>query len=153
MPSTQRSRWRGGRCLGVEPPAAVGRVRLGHKEGGSCDPFTQEDAGRTPASQLLRGTTRAYLHAVEQFAVHFGKSPDKLGPDDLRSYQAYLLVERKLAVASVVARVAALRFFFVRTLKRRDFREELPYPKAHRRLPTVLSLEEVGPASSMAPAT
>jgi integrase/recombinase XerD len=89
------------------------------------------------------GTTRAYLQAVQQFAVHFGKSPDKLGPDDLRSYQAYLLVERKLAVACVVARVAALRFFFVRTLKRREFREELPYPKSHRRLPTVLSLEEV----------
>jgi site-specific recombinase XerD len=65
------------------------------------------------------------------------------GSDDLRSYQAYLLTERKLAVGSVVARVAALRFFFVRTLKRRDFREELPYPKDHRRLPTVLSLEEV----------
>jgi site-specific recombinase XerD len=89
------------------------------------------------------GTTRAYLQAVQQFAVHFGRSPDKLGPDDLRSYQAYLLVERKLAVASVVARVAALRFFFVRTLKRREFREELPYPKSHRRMPTVLSLEEV----------
>ena len=89
------------------------------------------------------GTTRAYLQAVQQFAVHFGKSPDKLGPDDLRSYQAYLLAERKLAVASVVARVAALRFFFVRTLKRREFREELPYPKSYRRLPTVLSLEEV----------
>ena len=82
------------------------------------------------------GTTRAYLQAVQQFAVHFGRSPDKLGPNDLRSYQAYLLVERKLAVASVVARVAALRFFFVRTLKRRDFREELPYPKAHRRFTT-----------------
>jgi integrase/recombinase XerD len=89
------------------------------------------------------GTTRAYLQAVEQFAVHFGKSPDRLGPDDLRSYQAYLLVERKLAVGTVVARVAALRFFFVRTLKRREFREELPYPKSHRRLPMVLSLEEV----------
>src|SRR3984885_11282378 len=74
-------------------------------------------------------TIRAYLQAVQQFAVHFGKSPDKLGPDDLRSYQAYLLVERKLAVASVVARVAALRFFFVRTLKRREFREELPLPE------------------------
>jgi hypothetical protein len=45
------------------------------------------------------GTTRAYLQAVQQFAVRFGKSPDKLGPDDLRSYQAYLLAERKLAVA------------------------------------------------------
>ena len=85
------------------------------------------------------GTTRAYLQAVQQFAVHFGKAPDKLGPDDLRSYQAYLLVERKLTVASVVARVAALRFFFVRTLKRREFREELPYPKSYRRLPTVIA--------------
>ena len=78
-------------------------------------------------------TIRGYLRAVQQFAVHFGKSPDKLGPDDLRSYQAYLLTGRKLAVGSVVARVAALRFFFVRTLKRRDFREELPYPKDRRR--------------------
>jgi hypothetical protein len=40
-------------------------------------------------------TIRGYLRAVQQFAVHFGKSPDKLGPDDLRSYQAYLLTERK----------------------------------------------------------
>jgi hypothetical protein len=69
-------------------------------------------------------TIRGYLQAVEQFAKHFGKSPDKLGPDDLRSYQAYLLTERKLAVGSVVGRVAALRFFFVRTLKQREFREE-----------------------------
>src|SRR5580658_9349085 len=88
-------------------------------------------------------TIRGYLLAVEQFAKHFGKSPDKLGPDELRSYQAYLLTERKLAVGSVVARVAALRFFFVRALKRREFREELPYPKDRRRLPTVLSLDEV----------
>ena len=72
------------------------------------------------------GTTRAYLHAVEQFARHFGKPPDKLGPDDLRSYQAYLLVERKLTVGSVVARVAALRFFFVRTLKRVTFGKSCP---------------------------
>ena len=89
-------------------------------------------------------TTHSYLRIVAAFAKHFGKSPDKLGPDELRSYQAYLLGERKLAVNTVIARVAALRFFFVRTLKRHDFREELPYPKAHRHLPTILSVEEVG---------
>jgi len=89
-------------------------------------------------------TTRGYLMAVRQFAEHFGKPPDQLGPDELRTYQAYLLKERKLAVGSVVARVAALRFFLVRTLKRHEFREDLPYPKDRRRLPTVLSLEEVG---------
>ena len=88
-------------------------------------------------------TIRYYLQAVAQFAKHFGKRPDQLGPDELRTYQAYLLRERKLAVGSVVARVAALRFFYVRVLKRHEFREDLPYPKDRRRLPTVLSLEEV----------
>src|SRR6202035_2184740 len=53
-------------------------------------------------------TIRGYLRAVEQFARHFGKSPDKLGPDELRSYQAYLLTGRKQAVGSVVGRVAVL---------------------------------------------
>src|ERR1700681_2657632 len=88
-------------------------------------------------------TSRYYLQAVAAFAKHFGKPRDKLGADELRTYQAYLLKERKLAVGTVVARVAALRFFLVRTLKRHEFREDLPYPKDHRRLPTVLSLEEV----------
>src|SRR5215831_20651503 len=81
--------------------------------------------------------------AVRQFAEHLGKPSDQLGPNELRTYQAYLLKERKLAVGTVIARVAALRFFFVRTLRRHEFREDLPYPKDHRRLPTVLSLEEV----------
>src|SRR5215472_348866 len=89
-------------------------------------------------------TIRYYLQAVALFAKHFGKRPEQLGPDELRTYQAYLLRERKLAVGSVVARVAALRFFYVRTLRRHECREDLPYPKDHRRLPTVLSLEEVG---------
>ena len=89
-------------------------------------------------------TANAYIQTVAAFAKYFGKSPDKLGPDHLRQYQAYLLKERKLSVGSVVGRVAALRFFYVRTLKRHDFRQDLPYPKKQRRLPTVLSMEEVG---------
>ena len=88
-------------------------------------------------------TTHSYVRIVAAFAKHFGRSPDELGPDELRSYRAYLLQERKLAVNTAIARVAALRFFFVRTLKRHDFREELPYPKMHWRPSTVLGLEEV----------
>jgi integrase/recombinase XerD len=88
-------------------------------------------------------TTRKYLRAVTDFAKHFGKSPDRLGPNELRTYQAYLLKERKLTPGSAVNCVAALRFFFVQTLKRYQFREFLPYPKDRRRLPTVLSPEEV----------
>ncbi len=88
-------------------------------------------------------TTRNYLRVVADFAKYFGKSPDKLGPNELRSYQAYLLQDRKLTPGTVVNRVAALRFFFVKTLKRHQFRDFLPYPQDRRRLPTVLSREEV----------
>jgi integrase/recombinase XerD len=88
-------------------------------------------------------TTRKYLQVVSDFARHFGKSPDKLGANELRTYQAYLLKERKLTPGTAVNCVAALRFFFVKTLKRQHFREFLPYPKDQRRLPTVLSPEEV----------
>lgn len=55
----------------------------------------------------------------------------------------YLLQERKLAVGNVIARVAALRFFYLRVLKQHQFKEDLPYPKDRGRLPTVLNLEEV----------
>ena len=62
------------------------------------------------------GTIRHYLRCVEQFAQHFGKSPEKLGLEHVRSYQAYLLKQRKLDPASVENHISALRFFFVRTL-------------------------------------
>ena len=88
-------------------------------------------------------TTRRYLRFVERFAQHFGKSPDKLGPDHLRTYQAYLLKQRKLEPGSVENHVAALRFFFVRTLHRHQFREFLPYPKVRKKLPNILSREDV----------
>jgi integrase/recombinase XerD len=89
------------------------------------------------------GTTRRYLRYVERFAQHFGKSPDKLGPDHLRTYQAYLLKVRKLDPGTVENHVSALRFLFIRTLDRHEFRQFLPYPKVRRKLPKILSKEEV----------
>src|SRR5947209_20069248 len=79
-----------------------------------------------------KDTIRQHLRAVEEFANYYVKSPDKLGVTELRTYQAYLLNERKLAVGSVVNHVAALRFFFVKTLKRPEFRDFLPYPSRRR---------------------
>ena len=88
-------------------------------------------------------TREGYLKIVTSFSRHAGRRLDRIGPDDLRRYQVFLLEERKLAVGTVVAQIAALRFFFLRVLKRRDMKEDLPYPKHRRRLPVVLSSEEV----------
>lgn len=88
-------------------------------------------------------TTRLYLGTVKDFARYFGKSPDKLGQEDLRQYQLYLLNERKLSVGTIVARIAALRFFFVKVLRRPYRQVDLVYPKQPERLPVILSEEEV----------
>ena len=88
-------------------------------------------------------TIRNYLRIVERFAQHFGQSPDKLGLEHLRTYQAYLLKERKLDPGSVENHISALRFFYVRTLGRHEFRRFLPFPKVRKKLPNILSREEV----------
>ncbi len=87
-------------------------------------------------------TVKGYLKIVESFAKYFHRSPDQLGPDQIRAYQAYLFTERKLNARTSVHHTAALRFFFCKTLKRAYPIEEVPYPKAPRRLPTILTQEE-----------
>jgi integrase len=88
-------------------------------------------------------TISTYLHAVEQFARYFKCRPDRLNQTHFRSYQAYLLHERQMRPLTVRLHVAALRFFFVKTLKRRYLLDDTPYPKAPRRLPQILSVEEM----------
>jgi site-specific recombinase XerD len=88
-------------------------------------------------------TITSYVKAVEQFARYFKRRPDRLNHTHLRTYQAYLLRERKLMPRTVRLHVAALRFFFVKTLKRRYLLDDTPYPKAPRRLPSILSVDEV----------
>lgn len=88
-------------------------------------------------------TTRIYLRCVKEFAGYFRKSPDQLGPEQIREYQAHLFTDRKLGAIAVAQHVSALRFFFVRTLKRPWMAEYLAAPKRPIRLPEVLSREEV----------
>ena len=88
-------------------------------------------------------TTRAYLRTVAEFARYFNRPPDQLGPDQIRQYVAYLFRDRKLADNTVNQRVAALRFFYVKALKKTWSVEETPYPKKRLSLPVVLSRDEV----------
>jgi site-specific recombinase XerD len=88
-------------------------------------------------------TIRSYLYAVERFARHFKCRPDRLNHTHLRSYQAHLLRTGQLQPKTVRLHVSALRFFFVKTLRRRYLLDDTPYPKAPQRLPSILSVEEM----------
>lgn len=87
-------------------------------------------------------TTRTYLQIVRDFAKYFNRSPDQLGPAEIRVYQAHLFEKRKLEARTVGLCTSALRFLFVKTLKRPYLFEEIPYPKRPQRLPIILSQEE-----------
>src|SRR5438876_1268416 len=86
---------------------------------------------------------RSYIHAVEDFSRRFNCSPDRLGPRHVREYQAELFHIRKLSSGTVAIRLAALRFFYTKTLKKGWSIAETPYPKKDHRLPAILSQEEV----------
>ena len=88
-------------------------------------------------------TAKTYVRIVREFATYFHQPPDKLGPEQIRQYQAHLFQAKKLAPATVSQYVSALRFLFVKTLRRHFLAEYIPFPKSRKRLPTVLSPEEV----------
>jgi site-specific recombinase XerD len=88
-------------------------------------------------------TIRSYIHAVEDFSRRFDCPPDRLGPRHIREYQAELFQKRKLSSGTVVIRLAALRFFYTKTLRRAWSVADTPYPKRSHRLPAILSQEEV----------
>ncbi len=88
-------------------------------------------------------TIKSYLRAVADFARYFKTPPDDLGAEHLRQYHLYLIQERKLATQTVVSAIAALRFFYGKTLGRPLPELNLLNPKRPKRLPTVLGREEV----------
>jgi integrase/recombinase XerD len=89
-------------------------------------------------------TQASYVQQVSLFARHFNKSPELLGPEQIRAYQVYLTNEKKLATSSMTISIAALRFLYKVTLKRNWSVEDIiPTPKKPQKLPIVLSPEEV----------
>ena len=91
-----------------------------------------------------RNTQESYLQQVSLFARHFRRSPDGLGPVDIRAYQLYLTKEKKLATSSIQIATCALRFLYSVTMKRPwDVEEVLPMPKKPQTLPVILSPDEV----------
>ena len=100
---------------------------------------------------FTESTRRAYLRIIEEFAFYFNRPPDQLGPEQIREYIAHLFRDKKLADNSVNQTVGALRFFFVKMLKRPWRVDETPYPKKRMRLPVILSRDEVARLIESAP--
>jgi|SRR6266571_180054 len=88
-------------------------------------------------------TRDCYIRTVEDFSRHFHCSPDRLGPRHIREYQSELFRKRKLAASTVTVYLAALRFFYTKTLKKGWSAAETPYPKRAEHVPSILSQQEV----------
>jgi integrase/recombinase XerD len=88
-------------------------------------------------------TIECYVLRVSKFAQHFDQSPDELGPDEIREYQLFLIETKKSSWAVVNQTVCALRFFYGVCLGKKDLIEAIPFPKQPKKLPVVLSRDEV----------
>jgi site-specific recombinase XerD len=91
---------------------------------------------------LSPATQRSYLHAVSRFSRYFGRSPDRLGLEDVRAYQVYL-VANGISWPALNQTVCALRFFYGVTLGHNEIPERIPYARNPRTLPEVLGGDEV----------
>jgi integrase/recombinase XerD len=92
---------------------------------------------------FAHNTQLSYLQQVSSFAKYFQRSPELLGPDDIRAYQVHVTSERKLAPGSLSIIASALRFLYKVTLRCEWVDTEIPLPKAPFKLPIILSREEV----------
>ena len=91
---------------------------------------------------LSPATQRSYLHAVTKFSRHFGRPPDRLGLDEVRDFQVHL-VAQGVSWGSLNQIVCALRFFYGITLGEVTVPERIPYARTPRKLPVILSADEV----------
>jgi integrase/recombinase XerD len=93
---------------------------------------------------LTPHTQRGYIGHVVRFARHFRKSPEHLGPAEIRAYQLHLARDKHLAASTIIGMVSALRFFYTVTLKRPWIVEDdIPTGRQAKKLPIVLSQDEV----------
>jgi integrase/recombinase XerD len=88
-------------------------------------------------------TIAAYLRGVAGFAKHFGKPPDQLGPEHIRQYQLFLSQQKRASLSTYIQVVAGLRFFYTHTLHRQVAIERIPLPRFEKKLPIILSQQEV----------
>ena len=87
-------------------------------------------------------TQKVYTYAVANFSAFHGRSPDKLGIEQVREYRLHLM-SRGLKAASINPIIGALRFFYGTTLGQKQVAEQIPYGRIEDTLPAVLAQDEV----------
>ncbi len=93
---------------------------------------------------LAPRTQTTYVEQVDRFARHFRKSPERLGPPEIRAWQIYLAQDKRLAASSISVAVAALRFLYTVTLRQEwTIKDDIPTCRQPHTLPEVLSPKEV----------
>jgi integrase/recombinase XerD len=92
---------------------------------------------------LAAGTQKGYLDAITALAEHYHRRPDQLSQEQIRDYLLYLIETRKFAKSTFKIHLSALKFLYRRTLGRPWPVLELPRIKTEKKLPVVLSREEV----------
>jgi integrase/recombinase XerD len=88
-------------------------------------------------------TVAAYIRRVAEFAKHFGKSPELLGPEEIREYQLYLIKDKTVSLSAYIQTVCGLRFLYSNTLHRSVSIDRIPLPRYEKKLPVILSPAEV----------
>src|SRR3984893_2397600 len=91
---------------------------------------------------LSPATQRSYISAISKFSRYFGRSPDKLELEDVRAFQVHL-VSTGISTSALNQIVCSLRFFYGVTLGEAFIPERIPYAREPRKLPVVLSPDEV----------
>lgn len=88
-------------------------------------------------------TQNTYVSAVARFALHFARSPEQLGAEEIRSYLVHLVDRERVSWSRFNQDVCALRFLYKVTLGRGELVPDIPFPRGAKKLPTVLSADEV----------
>lgn len=97
---------------------------------------------RMELKNFSQRTIKIYLYHMERFVAYYGKPPGLLGKDEIEGY-LYHLIKQKASTSGVTQAYSALKYFYSNLLGKAWLLEKIPRPKVEKKLPVVLSKEEV----------
>src|SRR3954452_25621291 len=120
-------------------PTSMSQLQKGH----AMTPLRLRMTQDMQLRNFAPGSVSVYVDCVARFARHFGKSPESLGPDDVRAFLLHLIEQRRVSWSYYNLHLQALRFLYNVTLGRPAALEHLVCPRQPKRRPVVLSPDEL----------